>query len=93
MSSGEQLREEKKGKVPVSFPTWSLAAPVQKVLSGASVGILPFRKHPDQNPYPDEYTGSFTNPSPSLCVDLFPATPHPGRGYLVRGSELWQLCS
>lgn len=43
MISGEQLREEKKGKVPVSFPTWCLAAPMQKVLSGASVGILPFR--------------------------------------------------
>lgn len=42
MISGEQLREEKKGKVPVSFPTWCLAAPMQKVLSGASVGILPF---------------------------------------------------
>lgn len=29
MVSGEQLREEKKGKAPASFPAWCLSAPVQ----------------------------------------------------------------
>ena len=58
---------EKKGKVPVSFPTWCLAAPVQIVLSGASPGTLPFRKCPDENSYPDGYTGNFTSPFLSGC--------------------------
>lgn len=81
--------ERREGKVPVSFPTWCLTAPVQKVLSGPSLGVLPFRKYPVENSYPSGYAGSFT--SLSLGVQTCSQSLPPRKEYLVRGCEPWQL--
>jgi len=78
---------EKKGKVPVSFPTWCLAAPVQIVLSRASPGHC----H-SENALMRTLTLMGTQKTslllPSQSAGLFPVSPYPDR---VPWKELWAM--